>query len=145
VTAAQPTAHASAVALGEAGILIRGPSGSGKSSLALALLTADPGRTRLVADDRVILTVHAGRLVASVPTSIAGLLEIRGQGIRAFPWLSPALIRMVVDLVAANGATRMPSQQDGTAEVDGIRLPRLALPALLPDGHVRVVHAVAQI
>ena len=60
--------HASAVVIGEAGILIRGPSGAGKSSLALALigLARQQGRfARLIADDRTEIAVRAGRLLAA--------------------------------------------------------------------------------
>ena len=53
--AAGETIHASAVLVEGRGVLLRGPSGSGKSSLALALLLADRERNRLIADDRVAL------------------------------------------------------------------------------------------
>jgi serine kinase of HPr protein (carbohydrate metabolism regulator) len=139
------TVHASAVALAQAGILIRGASGSGKSSLALALLTAHPTRARLIGDDRIALAARGGRLVATVPSQIAGLLEIRGQGIRAFSPLSPAVIRLVVDLCAADEAPRMPSESDETADVEGVRLPRLLLPRGAVDGHVRVAAAAARV
>ena len=140
----QPTVHASAVTLGETGILIRGASGSGKSSLALALLKSDPARARLIADDRVALAVHDGRVVATAPSQIAGLLEIRGQGVRAFPWLSPAVIRFVVDILDTD-AERMPSEEDEMIDLAGARLPRLALSHGARDGHVRVAVAAAQI
>lgn len=140
----QPTVHASAVTLGETGILIRGASGSGKSSLALALLNSDPAHARLIADDRVALATHDGRVVASVPSQIAGLLEIRGQGVRAFPWLSPAVIRLVVDILSGE-APRMPPEEDETIDLAGTRLPRLALSHGARDGHVRVAAAAVRI
>lgn len=60
------------------GILIEGPSGAGKSDLALRAL--DHG-FRLVADDRVLLWASEGRLWGRAPDPIAGLIEVRGQGI----------------------------------------------------------------
>ena len=74
-----PPLHASAVALTPAaGVLILGPSGVGKSSLALRLMALG---ARLVADDGVALTVQAGALIARAPAPIAGLIEARGAGI----------------------------------------------------------------
>lgn len=87
--------HASCVAIGGAGVLLIGPSGSGKSDLALRLI--DDG-ARLVADDRTILTVKAGKLVASAPASIRGLLEIRGIGIVRLPVRASAAIALVAIL-----------------------------------------------
>src|SRR5690349_24886199 len=100
------TVHASAILIGERGVLIRGASGAGKSSLLLGLLTADPNTTWLIADDRVVLTPAHGRLVAGTPAELAGLMEIRGQGIIRRPFVSPARIDLVVDLVPAASAER---------------------------------------
>ena len=95
------TVHASAVLVGERGVLIRGPSGSGKSSLVLGLLVGDePATTWLIADDRVILTAAHGRLIAAAPPALAGQLEIRGQGIVRRPFVSPARLHLVVDLLS---------------------------------------------
>ena len=76
--------HATCVVIGEAGILIRGASGAGKSSLARALLAgaALAGRFgRLVGDDRVEIAALNGRLVARPVKPIEGRLEVRGVGI----------------------------------------------------------------
>ena len=75
--------HASCVALDGKGVLICGASGSGKSSLALRLMALG---ARLVADDRTDLRRDGGRLLASAPGSISGLIEARGVGLlRAEP------------------------------------------------------------
>ncbi len=140
---AAPTIHAGAVLVGEAGILVRGRSGSGKSSLILALVAAAPKSTWLVADDRVALVAAHGRLVASVPAAIAGRLEIRGQAIATLPFVSPAVIRLVVDLAPMAACPRLPSVEEGAAEVLGVRLPRLMLPAGIADGALRVRAALA--
>ncbi len=86
--------HASCVALRAAGVLLLGDSGSGKSDLALRLI--HEGWT-LVADDRTVLTLKEGRLVATPPTSIRGLLEVRGLGIVALK-SRPARLKLAVAL-----------------------------------------------
>lgn len=121
--------HASCVLIGEAGVLVRGPAGSGKSSLCLALLdrAGIEGRhAALVGDDRIRLEAHHGRLVARPHPALAGLIEIRGHGIRrlARP-AEAAVLRLVVDLVAE--AERMPAVPAATERLLGIDLPRLAL------------------
>ena len=75
------TIHATAVLCGTRGILIRGPSGSGKSSLALSLLRGT-SFARLVGDDRIHLEIAHGRLLMRPAKALEGLIEIRGLGIR---------------------------------------------------------------
>jgi serine kinase of HPr protein (carbohydrate metabolism regulator) len=129
-----PTIHASAVLVGAHAILIRGPAGSGKSQLALKLIEAPPHGplifSRLVADDRVHLAAAHGRLVARPARALAGLIEVRGIGIRRFPYEEVAVVSLVIDLATAN-AERLPEGADAEAIVEGIRLPRLAV---APDG-----------
>jgi serine kinase of HPr protein (carbohydrate metabolism regulator) len=114
--------HASCIELAGAGILLRGPSGSGKSDLALRLID---GGARLVADDRTELAVEDGRLIASSPATIAGRLEIRGVGIVAMPavWRSP--VGMAVDLVETAAVERLPPGQ--RCSYLGVQLPLVAL------------------
>ncbi|MFD0936192.1 HPr kinase/phosphorylase, partial [Methylobacterium trifolii] len=98
------TVHATCIVVGEAGVLIRGEAGAGKTSLALALIDCVTGTGRfaaLVGDDRIRLERHDGRLVARPHPAVAGLAEIRGFGIAATDWLPAAVLRLVVDLVAA--------------------------------------------
>lgn len=128
--------------IGERGVLIRGASGSGKSSLVLQLLSRDPGRTWLVGDDRIDLTAHHGRLVADVPATIAGKLEIRGQGIVARGHVAPVVIRLVVDLLPAADCPRLPEPEAMTATIDGVAIARLMLPIGMADGPERVVAAL---
>ena len=109
------TVHAAAALVGGRGVLIRGASGSGKSSLLLALLDRDPEAV-LIADDRVTVSVEGGRLLASTPEEIAGLMEIRGVGIVRQPHVSPAEISLVVDLLPLAECPRLPSE--GEAHVD---------------------------
>lgn len=87
--------HASCVAVDGRGLLILGPAGTGKSSLALQLMALG---ARLVADDRTVVQLEDGALVASCPASIVGLIEARGLGIlRADPLPSTKLV-LAVDL-----------------------------------------------
>jgi HPr kinase/phosphorylase len=120
--------HASCVLVGACAVLIRGPSGSGKSRLALELIqAADNGElrfARLVADDRVHLTVAHGRLLARPAESLAGLIEVRGMGLLRLPYEPCAAIGLVVDLSAAD-SSRLPAPEQRHALLDGILLPRL--------------------
>lgn len=127
-----PTIHASAVLVGARAVLIRGPAGSGKSWLVLALLEAKLPFTRLVADDRVQIAAAHGRLLVSPAPALAGLIESRGLGILRLPHEPVAIAGWVIDL-AADDAERLPEQSRRTAEVAGITLPRLAVgPGLDP-------------
>ena len=98
--------------VGARAVLIRGPAGSGKSRLALALIeAAHIGAipfARLVADDRVMLEGHAmGGCWRVRPTALAGLIEVRGLGIRRLAYEPVAVVGLVVDLAAAD-AQRLP-------------------------------------
>jgi hypothetical protein len=127
---ASPTIHASAVLIGAKAVLIRGPSGAGKSKLALALIEAARNGAlpfaRLVTDDRALVDAVHGRLIVRPPAELAGLLEVRGLGIRKLPYEPMAVIGLVADL-AAEDASRMPAHEAGTATIAGICLPRLAV------------------
>ena len=137
--------HASVVALDGRGVLIRGRSGSGKSSLVLALLDQPSGMAVLVADDRVTLAVAAGRILASVPDVIAGKLEVRGQGIFDMPFVSPCSIALVVDLLPADECPRFPDENDRITTILGVAVPRLMLPEGTHDGATRVRFALRQV
>lgn len=116
------TVHATAVAIDDKGVLLRGPSGSGKSDLALRLI--DDGAL-LIADDRTGLTCRNGNVIALRPEEIAGKLEVRGVGIIKIPSIAEAAISVVVDLVDPHSIERLP--ECGTAELLGCRIPRIAI------------------
>jgi serine kinase of HPr protein (carbohydrate metabolism regulator) len=115
------------VLLGEAGVLIRGPSGSGKSALARSLVAAEElggGYAAHVADDRVVVRLWRDRLVAEPHPAIAGVFEMRGLGlVSASPHASAAVLRLVVDLV--DETPRFPEPDGLDAELLGIRLARV--------------------
>jgi serine kinase of HPr protein (carbohydrate metabolism regulator) len=87
------------------GLLITGPSGAGKSDLALRCLGA--GFT-LVADDRVELWRSGGKLYGRAPDPLAGLIEVRGEGVVTAPFLTFCRIYLVADCVEAAAIERMP-------------------------------------
>lgn len=124
------TLHATCIVLGEDGILIRGASGAGKSSLALDLIgraTADGRFARLVSDDRVRVSARSGRIVARAVPSIAGRIEIRGIGIVEVAHEPGCILRLVVDL--DRKPHRMPEPDARHADILGIALPRLEVDA----------------
>ncbi|HWP25315.1 MAG TPA: serine kinase [Xanthobacteraceae bacterium] len=126
------TVHASAVLIGSHALLITGPSASGKSALAFALIEcARTGRlpfARLVGDDRLCVEVVHGRLLIRPATVLAGLIEVRGLGIRRLPYEPVAVVGGVVEL-AAGDANRLPGTESMEAVIAGVRLPRLAVAA----------------
>ena len=96
--------HATAVAIDGEGVLLLGPSGTGKSDLALRLI--DRG-AKLIADDRVDLFADETRVMLKAPALIAGLLEVRGLGILRFANVS-APLALAVELVAPDTVDRLP-------------------------------------
>lgn len=87
--------QATCVAIGGRGVLIEGLPGSGKSSLALALI--DRG-AQLVGDDGVTLEVRDGHLRASPPPNIAGLIEVRNVGLLPLPTAADVPVTLVLAL-----------------------------------------------
>jgi serine kinase of HPr protein (carbohydrate metabolism regulator) len=123
---AETTLHASCVVVRDAGVLIRGASGSGKSSLARQiLLEADRAGcfARLVCDDRVGVERRNGRLIAKAVPAIAGITEIRGMGLLTMPYEMLAVVRWVIDLGSA--PARLPDAASATVMLCGVRLPRI--------------------
>ena len=129
-------ANASCVSIGGRGLLITGEPGSGKSSLALALI--DRGAV-LIGDDGATLTFAGGRVVASPPPNIAGLIEVRNVGLIRLPTTS-APLALVVKL--SRDTQRQPHAA-GTHTLLGLSIPLIAL---WPDSHalpLRAEHALA--
>lgn len=119
--------HAGAVLVGERGVLIRGRSGSGKSSLALALVAAAraAGRqARLVADDRTLVRTAGGRLLARPVPAIAGLVERRGLGLTPEPFEPCVVLRLVVECLGEE-PERLPAPEEMVTVVEGVTLPQI--------------------
>ncbi len=130
-----PTIHATAVSIGGRAVLLLGPSGSGKSDLALRLI--DRGAT-LIADDRVALTVDGGTLRASPPPTIAGLIEVRGVGIVPEAHVAGVPVALLVDL--AHPPERLPHAT--TRNVFGHAIPVVALDPREPTAALKVERAL---
>jgi HPr kinase/phosphorylase len=117
--------HGTCISLKGKGVLLLGDSGAGKSDLALRLI--HEGAT-LVADDRVVLGLKGGKLTASAPTTIAGLIEVRGLGIIKLP-ARPAILALAVQL--GDEGPRLPGEESWSP--DGLK-GAPSLPLLLLDG-----------
>jgi len=128
--------HASCVALDGRAVLLAGPSGSGKSDLALRLL--DRGFT-LVSDDRTILSKEGNLLIASAPDRIRGKLEIRGIGIVDMESKDDVPVALVVELTS--NMARMP---DDSRErlILGIAVPLVNVDAMTASAPSKVAVAL---
>ena len=124
--------QATCVAIGARGVLIEGPPGSGKSSLALALI--DRGAV-LVGDDGVLLARDGSGLRASPASVTQGLLEVRNLGLLKFPTVADVPVALVMILDPA--APRFRETPDWV-ERAGCRLPAIAL---WPDSPILALRA----
>ncbi len=139
--------HATSVAM-KAGrrwsaVLLRGPSGSGKSDLALRLI--DDG-ARLIADDQTHLAKKGHALIASSPPALVGMIEVRGLGIVKLSrarLMAAAPLALLVDLVRAEEVERMPEPAHET--VQDIELPRLAMAPFEASAVAKLRLALARI
>jgi HPr kinase/phosphorylase len=120
--------HATAVVIGEAGVVIMGPSGAGKSRLALALIAAASRAgtfARLVGDDRVSIERKGARLIARGHSAILGKIERRGHGIHQVPFVPAAVVRLVLSL--GGEPPRLPEDTEAHVVLAGVKLPFASL------------------
>jgi HPr kinase/phosphorylase len=132
------TLHATCIAIDGHGILLRGPSGSGKSDLALRAI--DQG-ARLVADDRVVLTRRGESVIASAPSSLHGLIEIRGLGIMRMDAAAEAQVAFVADMADPGSIERLPERR--LCEIEGAALPWAAFNPFEASAPVKLRFALA--
>ena len=111
------TLHATSVAQAGRAVLIRGPSGSGKSSLALQLMAMGGA---LVSDDRTIAWRDGDHLMLGAPPAIRGQIEARGVGILNAPAETAVHAALIVDLTD-DPVPRLPPHE--TETILGVSLP----------------------
>ena len=131
-TLSSETLHASCVAIGRRAVLIEGPSGSGKSDLALRLI--DRGAA-LVSDDYTIVRRVGDSLIASAPPNIVGLIEVRSVGLVPMPAQADVAVALIVSI--AEKVDRMPEDLK-TEVIAGITIPRCAISPLEPSAPIKV-------
>lgn len=134
--------HGTGLLLDGTGVLLRGPSGSGKSLLALLLLETFALRGKqglLIADDRVDIQVGPGGLEMHAPPRIAGLIELRGRGIVSRPHVEAGPLHLAIDLV--DDLVRMQEDDAFVTEILGVQLDRAPVPraGLVEAAHQRLL------
>jgi serine kinase of HPr protein (carbohydrate metabolism regulator) len=122
---------------GWCGVLIEGPSGSGKSDLALRAIAAG---WSLVADDRTLVWTSAGQVFGRAAPALAGLIEARGLGVIAMPARDFARVHLVVHCVTADAMERMPENQ--ARDLLGSAIPRIDLVAREASAPAKLACAV---
>ena len=128
--------HSTSVARGGRAVLLLGPSGSGKSDLALRLL--DHGFS-LVSDDRTLVRLSGERLVAAAPESIRGKIEVRGLGIVTVPCVDEAPVALAVELTTQIERYPLDSREHIFL---GIAVPLIAVDARAPSAAAKVALAL---
>jgi len=118
--------HGTAVVIGTTGLILVGPSGSGKSSMAIRLME---GARRsghlalLLSDDQVFLDSVNGRVVASAPQTIKGRIELYGSGIGHAETIDSAVLHFALQPVAADSANRIPEENQHWKPMHDVSLP----------------------
>jgi serine kinase of HPr protein (carbohydrate metabolism regulator) len=130
------TIHASTVSGEGRAVLISGPSGSGKSDLALRLL--DRGFT-LVSDDQTIVKRDGDRLVATAPPTIAGKLEVRGIGIVEMERTNDVPVALLIELTS--DIQRLPDDSRERV-ILGVKLPLVSIDAMTASAPSKVALAL---
>lgn len=142
------TWHGTAIAIGDYAALIVGPSGSGKSDLALRCLALAPTPlipvgASLVADDRVTIARDNDRLRIGAPAAICGRMEVRGSGILAVPHVPGANLALIAELVASKDVDRLPDPAP-YREILGLNVPLLRLAPFEASAPVKLLLALAR-
>jgi HPr kinase/phosphorylase len=132
--------HGTCIALSGEGVLLRGPSGSGKSDLALRMID---GGALLVADDQTELRRSGDAVIATPPAAIAGRIELRGVGILPCACIDQVRLCLVVDLVVPGAVERLPEPR--SQSYFGCPLPLLALAPFEASAPAKIRFALRQL
>lgn len=131
--------HATAIAINDHGVLLVGPSGSGKSDLALRLI--DRGAV-LISDDAVYIEQSSGKALLQAAPNIEGRIELRGVGIIEVPHTKYTAMRMVAEMAAPD--ERIPSTNLST-NIAGHSVPSVKIAALEASAPLKVEYALRSI
>jgi HPr kinase/phosphorylase len=144
--------HATTLSLNGTAVMIRGPSGSGKSDLALQVLESNgtglTGRiiaTALVADDQSLLRREGNTILASCPDTIAGLLEVRGHDVLQLEAVQNVPLVLVVDVRPFTQIERLPQPEDMRTQILGIDIPNIMIDPAKPSAASRLRVAWARL
>ena len=130
------TIHATSIVIDGRAILLTGPSGSGKSDLALRLIDH---KAMLLSDDYTLVQRDGDVLIARPPNTIEGRMEIRGVGIIEMPHCPAAPVALILDLSAM--PDRLP-QAPSTRDIAGISVPVLPLAPFEASAPIKVALAL---
>ncbi|SFB54635.1 HPr Serine kinase C-terminal domain-containing protein [Rhizobium sp. NFR07] len=137
MTPAPRNIHATAIVIGNRGLLFVGPPGIGKSMMAftcLAVARRENVRSLLIADDQVFINRDGDRIVATCPPAIAGMMELRGSGIVAIDNIAAAPIDLAIRVISLADCERLPpeSEEFQLENIGALPLVRIANTAMDP-------------
>ena len=141
--------HATSIAINGHGLLLLGPSGSGKSDLALRCLAMGPSPLHdapfeLISDDRTIVSVCDRQVIMTAPSAIAGQLEVRGVGIVDVPHTRGGELCLVVCLTDED-VERYPALEPRFECILGRSFPMIHVRAFEASAPVKLAMALKQI
>jgi serine kinase of HPr protein (carbohydrate metabolism regulator) len=132
------------IVLGDRGLIVQGPSGSGKTRLCHLLVDGWQNQNRYarwVADDRFLLTQIGDQLIASSPSTIAGLAERRFRGIEQVDWQARAVVDLVIQLVDGGNLERLPVSNQHWQADSGVSLPLISVPGSSLELAIELIEA----
>lgn len=136
--------HGTAVVVGTSALILVGPSGAGKSSIALRLMAGakrDGHFAALLSDDQVFVDAVNGRLIATAPATIKGMIELYGSGIGRADTVDEAVLDLAVQPVVADSSNRIPEENQRWSPFEGASLPLFCIDrsAADPFGSLRAL------
>lgn len=141
--------HANAVQILGHGVLLLGPTASGKSDLSLRLLHFTsallPKPCALISDDQTVLKKAGDKLIASPPPQLAGRMEVRGVGVLHFDHLEAGEIALALSLTTDTAPERIPDLHAQHSEFLGVRIPTIPhapFEASAPEKAISIVKAL---